>query len=87
MDLAQLLETMRVKAGQTALAAAVVIDGKIKAVAAVGTRKHGTKNWVTVDDRSKDRSVGGKRGADTVSGAIAGQRPLPYGVPQRALAG
>ena len=50
-DLAQLLETMRVKARQTALAAAVIIDGKIKATAAVGTRKHGTENWVTVDDR------------------------------------
>jgi CubicO group peptidase (beta-lactamase class C family) len=50
-DLAQLLGIMRVKANQTALAAAVVIDGKIKAAAAVGTRKHGTKNWVTVDDR------------------------------------
>jgi len=50
-DLAQFLEIMRVKANQTALAAAVVIDGKIKAAAAVGTRKHGTKNWVTVDDR------------------------------------
>jgi len=50
-DLAQLLEIMRVKANQTALAAAVVTDGKIKAAAAVGTRKHGSKNWVTVDDR------------------------------------
>jgi len=50
-DLAQLLETMRVKARQTALAAAVVIDGKIIAAAAVGKRKHGTENWVTVDDR------------------------------------
>jgi CubicO group peptidase (beta-lactamase class C family) len=50
-DLAQLLERMRIKAKQTALAAAVVIDGKIKAAAAVGTRKYGTKNWVTVDDR------------------------------------
>lgn len=50
-DLAQLLENMRIKAKQTALAAAVVIDGKIKAAAAVGTRKYGTKNWVTVDDR------------------------------------
>lgn len=48
--LAQLLEIMRAKSNQTALAAAVVIDGKLKAAAAVGTRKYGTKNWVTVDD-------------------------------------
>src|SRR5262245_17077866 len=34
-----------------ALAAAVVKDGKIIAVGAVGTRRVGTKNPVTVDDR------------------------------------
>lgn len=49
--LAQLLEKMRVEARQPALAAAVVVDGKIAAAAAVGTRKYGTNNWVTVDDR------------------------------------
>ena len=49
--LARLLENMRVKAHQPALAAAVILDGSIKAAAAVGTRKHGTRNWVTVDDR------------------------------------
>ncbi len=50
-ELSLLLENMRVKANQTALAAAVILDGKVKAAAAVGTRKHGTTNWVTVDDR------------------------------------
>jgi hypothetical protein len=50
-DLAQLLETMRVKGRQTALAAAVIVDNKIMASAAVGTRKYGTENWVTVDDK------------------------------------
>ena len=50
-DLAQLLETMRVKGRQTALAGAVIVDNKIMASAAVGTRKYGTENWVTVDDK------------------------------------
>jgi len=50
-ELALLLEKMRVKANQTALAAAIISEGKIIAAAAVGTRKYGTKNWVTVDDR------------------------------------
>ncbi len=50
MKLARLLEKRRIAANQPALAAAVVVGGKIKAAAAVGTRKYGTRNWVTVDD-------------------------------------
>lgn len=46
-----MLEKMRRKAGQPALAAAVVIDGKLKAVAAVGTRRLDSENWVRADDR------------------------------------
>ena len=50
-DLARLLESIRVQERLPALAAAIIIDGKIYATAAVGTRKKGTHNWVTVDDR------------------------------------
>ena len=49
-NLAELLETIRVKERLPALAAAVIIDGEIYAAAAVGTRKFGTENWVTVND-------------------------------------
>jgi CubicO group peptidase (beta-lactamase class C family) len=50
-DLAELLESVRVKEKLPALASAIIIDGKIYAAAAVGTRKINTNNWVTVDDR------------------------------------
>jgi CubicO group peptidase (beta-lactamase class C family) len=50
-DLAGLLEPIRVKERLPALAAAIIIDGKIYAAAAVGTRKSNTDNWVTVDDK------------------------------------
>ena len=50
-DLAGLLESIRVKERLPALAAAIIIDGKIYATAAVGTRKAKTNNWVTVDDK------------------------------------
>jgi CubicO group peptidase (beta-lactamase class C family) len=50
-DLAGLLESIRLKERLPALAAAIIIDGKIYAAAAVGTRKSNTDNWVTVDDK------------------------------------
>jgi len=50
-DLASLLESIRVKESLPALAAAIIIDGKIYVTAAVGTRKSKTNNWVTVDDK------------------------------------
>ena len=50
-DLAGILESVRVKERLPALAAAIIIDGKIYATAAVGTRKAKTNNWVTVDDK------------------------------------
>jgi CubicO group peptidase (beta-lactamase class C family) len=50
-NLAEVLESIRVKERLPALAAAIIIDGKIYATAAVGTRKASTKNWVTVDDK------------------------------------
>ena len=49
-NLAELLESIRGEERLPALAAAVIIDGDIYAAAAVGTRKFGSDNWVTVDD-------------------------------------
>ena len=50
-DFAQLLEIIRQKEKLPAFAASVIIDGDIYAKAAVGTRKYGTDNWVTIDDK------------------------------------
>jgi CubicO group peptidase (beta-lactamase class C family) len=50
-DFARLLETIRQEEKLPALAASVIIDGKIYAKATVGTRKYGTDNWVTIDDK------------------------------------
>jgi len=50
-ELASLIESIRVKEGLTALASAIIINGKIHSVAAVGTREYGTDNWVTVNDK------------------------------------
>src|SRR5881394_1261655 len=47
----QMLETIRVKHNFPALAAAVVVDGKIVATNAVGFRKNGGTEKVTVDDK------------------------------------
>jgi CubicO group peptidase (beta-lactamase class C family) len=47
----QMLETIRVKHKFPALAAAVVVDGKIVATNAVGFRKHGGTEAVTVNDK------------------------------------
>ena len=49
-DLARLLESIRVKERLPALAAAIITNGDIHAAAAVGTRKIGSENWVTVGD-------------------------------------
>jgi len=46
----QMLETIREKHNLPALAAAVVVDGKIVATSAVGLRKNGGTEKVTVDD-------------------------------------
>jgi CubicO group peptidase (beta-lactamase class C family) len=50
-DLADLLESIRIQERLPALAAAIILDGKIDAAAAVGTRKANTNNWVSVDDQ------------------------------------
>lgn len=53
----QMLEAIRVKHNFPALAAAVVVDGKIVATNAVGFRKHGGKETVTADDKFHIGSV------------------------------
>jgi CubicO group peptidase (beta-lactamase class C family) len=50
-DFARLLETIRQEEKLPAIASSVIIDGNIYANAAVGTRKYGTDNWVTIDDK------------------------------------
>jgi len=51
VEFANLIESIRVKEGLTALASALIVDGKIYSVAAVGTREYGTENWITVEDK------------------------------------
>jgi CubicO group peptidase (beta-lactamase class C family) len=51
VELATLLNSIRVKEGLPALASALIVDGKIHSVAAVGAREYGTDNWVTVEDK------------------------------------
>lgn len=51
VEFATLIESIRVKEGLAALASAIIVDGKIHSVAAVGTREYGTENWVTVKDK------------------------------------
>ena len=50
-SVSQMLETIRVKHNFPALAAAVVVDGKIVVTNAVGFRKSGGKERVAIDDR------------------------------------
>ena len=50
-ELAKFIESIRVEEGLPALAAAIIIDGKIHSVAAVGSRESGTDNWVAVNDK------------------------------------
>ena len=50
-SISQMLETIRVKHNFPALAAAVVVDGKIVMTNAVGFRKNGSLENVTVDDK------------------------------------
>ena len=55
--ISQMLETIRLKHKFPALAAAVVVDGKIVATNAVGFRKHGGTEPVTVNDKFHIGSV------------------------------
>jgi len=57
-EFAKLLESIRVKGDLPAVFGAVIINGEIYATAAVGARKIGTDNWVTVDDKFNFGSCG-----------------------------
>jgi CubicO group peptidase (beta-lactamase class C family) len=50
-ELAGLIESIRVEEGLIAIASGIISSGKIYSTAAVGTRKCGTDNWVTVKDK------------------------------------
>ena len=50
-EFAKLIEELRQKEKLPAIAASVIIDGNIYVKAVVGTRKYGTDNWVTVEDK------------------------------------
>jgi len=50
-EFAELLEEIRQKEKLPAIAASVIIDGDIYVKAVVGTRKYGTNNWVTLEDK------------------------------------
>ena len=50
-EFAELLEEIRQKEKLPAIAASVIIKGDIYVKAAVGTRKYGTNNWVTLEDK------------------------------------
>jgi len=50
-DLAKLLNSIRLEERLPGLAAAIIFDGKLHSVAAVGVRKIGTDNWLTVNDK------------------------------------
>jgi CubicO group peptidase (beta-lactamase class C family) len=50
-EFAELLEKIRQKEKLPAIAASVIIDGNIYVKGAVGTRKYGTNNWVTLEDK------------------------------------
>ena len=50
-EFAEILEEIRQKDKLPAIAASVIINGDIYVKAAVGTRKYGTNNWVTVEDK------------------------------------
>ena len=50
-DFAELLNSIRLEERLPGLAAAIIVDGKLYAAAAVGVREAGTENWLTVHDK------------------------------------
>src|SRR5688572_6374486 len=56
-NVAEMLETIRLKHNLPALAAAVVVDGKVVATNAVGLRRHGAAIRVTSEDKFHIGSV------------------------------
>jgi CubicO group peptidase (beta-lactamase class C family) len=76
-DFARLLESIRVNGGLPALFAAVIVEGEIYVTAAVGTRKLGTDNWVTVDDKFLIGSCG-KAFTATLAGILVQEGLLDW---------
>jgi len=76
-EFARLLESIRVKGNLPAVFGAVVINGEIYATAAVGTRKIGTDNWVTVDDKFLIGSCG-KAFTATLAGILVEEGLLEW---------
>jgi CubicO group peptidase (beta-lactamase class C family) len=74
---AQMLETIRVKHKFPALAAAVVVDGKIVVTNAVGFRRRGGMEAVTVDDKFHIGSVT-KSMTATVAAMLVEQAKLSW---------
>jgi CubicO group peptidase (beta-lactamase class C family) len=76
-EFARLLESIRAKGGLPAVFGAVIINGEIYATAAIGTRKIGTENWVTVDDKFLIGSCG-KAFSATLAGILVEEGLLEW---------
>ena len=76
-EFARLLESIRVKGKLPAIFGAVIINGEIYATAAIGTRKIGTDNWVTVDDKFLIGSCG-KAFSATLAGILVEEGHLEW---------
>ncbi len=76
-EFARLLESIRVKGNLPAVFGAVIINGEIHATAAIGTRKIGTDNWVTVDDKLLIGSCG-KAFSATLAGILVEEGLLKW---------
>jgi CubicO group peptidase (beta-lactamase class C family) len=72
-----LLESIRVKGDLPAVFGAVIMNGDIYATAAIGTRKIGTENWVTVDDKFLIGSCG-KAFSATLAGILVEEGLLEW---------
>ena len=78
-EFARLLESIRVKGDLPAVFGAVIINGEIYATAAIGTRKIGTENWVTVDDKFLIGSCG-KAFSATLAGILVEEGLLEWNI-------
>jgi len=76
-ELAEVLNSIRLAEGLPGLAAAIIVDGKTFSTAAVGTRKIGTENWVTVDDKFLIGSCG-KAFTATLVGVLVDEGSLNW---------
>ena len=76
-EFARLLESIRVKGDLPAVFGSVIINGEIYLTAAVGTRKIGTENWVTADDKFLIGSCG-KAFSATLAGILVEEGLLKW---------